>query len=204
MDTHLAGEGDALGGRQEAVERPVLGARGERAAQCCDSARCILCAGGGCVQSLAVPPLGVSSLAVATEDVVGLAAADEGEGIVVAEGRFAVFDGFVDCRHPGNAAQQFGPQGITQEAAHDTALVDATGDALPPEFMDELVQPEMDGDRARAKRCALRSVEHPFVRENISRSVLRGGCWGGGSGLGFGLAGRWLDHTEGLFGGGEE
>jgi hypothetical protein len=46
-----------------------------------------------------VPPLGVSGLAVAAEDVVGLAAADEGEGIVVAEGCFAVFDGFVDGRH---------------------------------------------------------------------------------------------------------
>ena len=75
---------------------------------------------------------------------------------------------------------------------------------MPPEFMDELVQPEMDGDWARAKRCALRSVEHPFVRENVARGVIRGGCWGGGSGLGFCLAGRWLDPTEGLFGGGEE
>ena len=45
MDTRLAGEGDALGGGEEAVERPVLGGGGERTAQGCNSARSALRAG---------------------------------------------------------------------------------------------------------------------------------------------------------------
>ena len=76
MDTRLAGEGDALGGGEEAVERPVLGGGGERTAQGCNSARSVLRAGGGRVEGLAVPSLWVSGLPVATEDVVSLAAAD--------------------------------------------------------------------------------------------------------------------------------
>ena len=45
----LAGEGNALCRRHEAVERPVLGGWGERAAQGCDSARRVLRARSGLV-----------------------------------------------------------------------------------------------------------------------------------------------------------
>ena len=88
---------------------------------------------------------------MAAEDVVGLAAADEGEGIVVAEGCDALLDSFIDGGHLGNAAQHLGSEGVPQEAAHDAALMDATGNTLSLEFVDELVQPEMDGDRDGAR-----------------------------------------------------
>ena len=114
-----------------------------------------------------------------------------------------MFDSIVDGRHLRNAAQQFGPQGVAQEPGHDAALMDAAGDALPLEFMDELVQPEMDGDWARAQRGAMGAVEHPFVGENGARGVVRGGGSESRSGLDFGMAERWLDRTEGLFGGSE-
>ena len=35
----------------------------------------------------------------------------------------------------------------------DAALMDAAGDALPLEFVDELVQPEKDGDWASVAQC---------------------------------------------------
>ena len=103
-----------------------------------------------------MPPLGFGGTEAA-EDVVGLEAADEGEGIAVAEGCFAVLDNFIDGGHLGNAAQHFGSEGVPQEAAHNAALMDAraTGNTLSLEFVDELVQPEMDGDGARAKCGAM-------------------------------------------------
>ena len=64
--------------------------------------------------------------------------------------------GLLDNRN-GNAAQHLGSEGVPQEAAHDSALVDATVNTLSLEVVDELVQPEpeMDGDGARAECGAI-------------------------------------------------
>ena len=59
----------------------------------------MLRAGGGLVESLARPPLGFGSFLVASENVIGLAAADEGNSVAVAEGCAAMCDGVSDVRH---------------------------------------------------------------------------------------------------------
>ena len=50
---------------------------------------------------------------------------------------------------------------------------------LSLEFVDELVQPEMDGDGARAECGAMRAVEHPVVGEYIARGVRSSDSRGG-------------------------
>ena len=55
----------------------------------------------------------------------------------------------------------------------------------------------------RAQKAITGAVEHPFVGENGARGVVRGGGSESRSGLDFGMAERWLDRTEGLFGGSE-
>ncbi len=78
---------------------PELGGGGERAAVGGDGAHSVLRAGGGLVESFAGQQLGVGSFLVALEDVIGLAAADEGNSEVIMEGGEAVGDGVSDVRH---------------------------------------------------------------------------------------------------------
>ncbi len=86
VHARLASEGDALGRREDAVERPVLGGRCKGAAEGYDSTGSMFRAGGGLVERLTRVPLGIRGLSVAAEDIVVPAAADKCKGIVVAEG----------------------------------------------------------------------------------------------------------------------
>jgi hypothetical protein len=134
IHARLAGEGDALCRREDAVERPVLGGWCEGAAEGGDSTGSMFRAGGGLVERLARMPLGVRSFPVAAEDIVVLAAADKCEGVVVAEGGGAGRDCRSDCWHLIDSVLELAAKGVEQQAAHVLALLDAAGNALTMKF----------------------------------------------------------------------
>ncbi len=59
-----------------------------------------------------------------------LTAANESEGVVVAEGGGAGLDRSFDNRHLRDAVSEVAAKRILQEAAHVLALLDAAGNAL--------------------------------------------------------------------------
>ena len=85
-DARLAGEEDVLVLGKEAIECPELGPRGEGAADGGDGADGLLMASGGLMQRLAWAALRVGGLPVAAQDVLALAAAGQGDGIMILEG----------------------------------------------------------------------------------------------------------------------
>ena len=58
--------------------------------------------------------------------------------------------------------------------------MNATRDALALELVDELVEPEVDGNDARAagdlKGGAMRAVKLPFNRHHVASGITRGRC----------------------------
>ena len=112
IHARLAGEGDALCRREDAVERPVLGGWCEGAAEGGDSTGSMFRAGGGLVERLARMPLGVRSFPVAAEDIVVLAAADKCKGVVVAEGGGTGRDCRCNFWHLIDSVREFAAEGI--------------------------------------------------------------------------------------------
>jgi hypothetical protein len=157
-DPGLAGEGNPFLGGQDAVYSPELQARGQDATQGSRGAVGLFSAGRGLGQRLIGVAARVGGCAVAEQVVVGAAAGGEGHRVVMVEGRDLISDRLGDRGHLRDPSVELRAELTVQQAAHVLALGHAVGDALAVEFVDDLLQPEVDVDRFRAKRGTARAV----------------------------------------------
>ena len=167
-DPGLAGKGNPFRASEEAIDGPELQARGQDATQGSSSAESLFSPGRGLGQWLIGVAARVGCGAVAVQGIVGAAAAGECHRIVVVEGRDLISDRLGDCWHLRDPSVELRAELAVQQAAHVLALGHAVGDALAVEFVDDLLQPEVDVDRFRAERGTARAVVFPMVAKRVA------------------------------------
>ena len=112
-----------------------------------------------------------SGFTVAAQDVLALAAAGEGDRVMILKGGPAGGHDGGERGHLLDAAKQPLTELAVQELAQDLALNDAVSDSLAVELGDKLVEPVMDWDRVGTEGRAQFAVVAPVVAQAVLGSI---------------------------------